>query len=155
MLIALGSLGRLDLLQRRFPDGIVIPNAVWQEVVATGADRPGAVAVSAAKWITVEAVSDRARVDGFASQLDLGESEALALATEKGAGIVLLDEKDARQMAEHIGLVPLGTVGILIWARRNGLIANLRLELDALRERGKFRVSESLYAAALRAVGET
>ena len=85
VLIALGSLGRLDLLQRRFPERIVIPQAVWQEVVATGAGRPGAVAVATAKWITVEPVSDRARVDGFTSQLDLGESEALALATEKGA----------------------------------------------------------------------
>lgn len=91
MLIALGSLGRLDLLEERFPEGIVVPAAVWQEVVETGAGRAGAAAVATAKWITVEAVRDGARV---------------------------------------------------------------REQLDALRRRGKFRISQTLYAVALRAVGE-
>ena len=154
VLIALGSLGRLDLLERRFPEGIVVPAAFWHEVVETGAGRAGAVAVASAKWITVEAVRDESRVQEFFRDLDLGESEALALAMEKSAAIVLLDEKDARQMATQLGLAPLGTVGMLIWACRSGLIGSLREQLDALRRQGKFRISQTLYAAALRAVGE-
>ncbi len=154
VLIALGSLGRLDLLRQRFPEGICGPAAVWKEVVETGGGRPGAEAVAAAKWIAVEMVKDESRVRGFAQSLDVGEAEALALAVEMSAAVILLDEKDARQTAERLGLAPLGTGGLLIWARRAGLIASLRSELDALRQRGKFRVSDSLYLAALRAVGE-
>ena len=103
VLIALGSLGRLDLLERRFPEGIVVPAAVWHEVVETGVGRAGAAAVASAKWITVEAVRDESRVREFFRDLDFGESEALALAMEKSAAIVLLDEKDARQMATQLG----------------------------------------------------
>ena len=154
VLIALGSLGRLDLLERRFPEGIVVPAAVWHEVVETGAGRAGAAAVASAKWITVEAVRNESRVREFFRDLDLGESEALALAMEKSAAIVLLDEKDARQMATQLGLAPLGTVGVLIWARRSGFIGSLREQLDALRRQGKFRISQTLYAVALHAVGE-
>jgi hypothetical protein len=154
VLIALGSLGRLDLLERRFPEGIVVPAAVWHEVVETGAGRAGAAAVASAKWITVEVVRDESRVREFFRDLDLGESEALALAMEKSAAIVLLDEKDARQMTTQLGLAPLGTVGVLIWARRSGFIGSLREQLDALRRQGKFRISQTLYAVALRAVGE-
>jgi predicted nucleic acid-binding protein len=154
VLIALGSLGRLDLLERRFPEGILVPTAVWHEVVETGAGRAGAAAVATAKWITVGAVRDESRVKEFSHDLDVGESEALALALEKSAAIVLLDEKDARQMATQLGLAPLGTIGLLIWARRSGLIGSLRQQLDALRRQGKFRISQTLYATALRAVGE-
>jgi predicted nucleic acid-binding protein len=43
---------------------------------------------------------------------------------------------------------------VLIWARRSGLIGSLREQLDALRRQGRFRISQTLYAVALRAVGE-
>ena len=100
MLIALGGLGRIELLVQRFPGGISVPLAVWREVVETGRGRPGANAVATASWISVEAVRDASRARIFALTLDEGESEALALAVEKSADVVLLDEKDARQMAE-------------------------------------------------------
>lgn len=154
VLIALGSLGRLELLAQQFPDGIQVPSAVWREVVEAGGDRPGARAVADAKWIAVRGVKDDSRVRGFAQSLDEGEAEALALAVEISASVILLDEKDARHMAERLGFAPLGTVGLLIWARRTGRVASLRVELDSLRFKGKFRVSDSLYATALRAVGE-
>lgn len=147
--------GESNSLVQRFPGGISVPLAVWREVVETGRGRPGANAVATASWISVEAVRDASRARIFALTLDEGESEALALAVEKSADVVLLDEKDARQMAEKIGLAPLGTVGLLVWARRVGLIANLRVELEALRDKVKFRISDALVASALRAAGET
>jgi predicted nucleic acid-binding protein len=51
VLIGLSSIQRLELLSRRFDEGIWIPEAVWREVVVAGKDRPGADAVSAARWI--------------------------------------------------------------------------------------------------------
>lgn len=42
VLIALSSIRRLELLEQRFPEGVIIPDAVWREVVETGHGRPGA-----------------------------------------------------------------------------------------------------------------
>jgi predicted nucleic acid-binding protein len=87
--------------------------------------------------------------------LDEGEAEAIALASELGARVVLLDERDARRMAERIGLRVLGTVGVLVWAKRAGHIASLSAELDALEGRGRFRLSKALRERVLREVDET
>ncbi len=42
----LSTIGQLSLLNQRFPDGIIVPQAVWREVVETGRDRPGAQEVA-------------------------------------------------------------------------------------------------------------
>ena len=92
--------------------------------------------------------------DVLRAELDEGEAEAIALCREAKAGTVLLDEKDARRAARRLGLTVLGTVGILIWARRTGRIARMSDQLSALQTRGKFRLSSAVCEEALRAVGE-
>ncbi len=154
VLIALAAIGRLSLLARRFPDGIVIPQAVWREVVENGEGKPGAQAVSEAEWIERRAVRDRDLVVLLLESLDEGEAEAIALSREIGTPLVLLDEKDARRVARRLGLRVLGTVGLLIWAKREGLIIHLKEELDRLRREGGFRLSQEVYEEALREVHE-
>jgi len=88
------------------------------------------------------------------AELDEGEAEAIVLAYEMGAGVVLLDERDARRTAERMGLRVLGTVGILVWAKRTGRVESLRADLDALVGRGRFRLSQALRDRALREAGE-
>ena len=87
-------------------------------------------------------------------ELDDGEVAAIALAYEIQADVVLIDEQDARQAAQQLGLRVLGTVGILTWAKQNGKLSSLRAALDELREKGKFRISQKLYERALNEVGE-
>jgi len=70
------------------------------------------------------------------------------------ADIILLDDKLARNMASGFGLKILGTVGILIWAKRAGLIDLLGTELDTLLTKANFRLSQDLIRMALREVGE-
>ncbi|MFM7369842.1 MAG: DUF3368 domain-containing protein, partial [Sphaerospermopsis kisseleviana] len=70
------------------------------------------------------------------------------------AQAILLDEKNARRVAKRMNLPTLGTVGILIWAKQNGLISNLKEQLDALQTIGKFRLSYLIYQEALRKVDE-
>jgi len=53
-----------------------------------------------------------------------------------------------------MNLPVLGTVGILIWAKQNGLILNLREQLDSLQFVGKFRLSNLIYQEAIKKVGE-
>ena len=154
ILIGLSSIGLLHLLRDRFPKGIFIPEAVWREVVVEGGDRPGAQEVSEANWIAVHKISDDRVVRLLRAELDEGEAEAIALALEKNAKLVLLDERDARQAAMRMDLSILGTIGILIWARKTGKIKTLREYLDALRSRGKFRFSHELYKRALIEAGE-
>ena len=86
--------------------------------------------------------------------LDEGEAEAIAFACEIGVDVVLLDERDARREAERLGLAVLGTVGILLWAKRSGCLASLREALDALRTQAKFRIGPSLYDRVLQEAGK-
>lgn len=154
VLIGLSSIGKLRLLQERFPQGLLIPEAVRREVVDEGEGRPGTREISQAKWIEVQRVGDSRIVDLLRTEFDEGEAEAIALAHEVGAEIILLDERDARRAAKRMNLKVLGTVGVLIWARKVGKVMTLKEQLDALREYGKFRISQALYERALHEVGE-
>lgn len=99
-------------------------------------------------------VKDRNLVISLGRYLDDGESEAIALALEVGADIILLDERDARDTAEAFGLNILGVIGLLVWARKKQLVPNLKDELIRLQEVAKFRFSGELYQRALAEVGE-
>lgn len=154
VLISLSTIGQLSLLPDRFPDGVLVPPAVWKEVVEHGEGRPGAHEVAGVNWITVCNVKSREIVQLLEMELDEGEAEAVVLAHEIGAEVVLLDERDARRAAKKLGLRVLGTLGILIWAKRVGKLPSLREALDALQNQARFRISRALYERALREVGE-
>ena len=154
ILIALSRIEQLDLLSQRFEEGILIPQAVWHEVVETGSGRSGANEVRVANWITVRQITNSPLFALLHTDLDKGESEAIALYIEEQADIILLDERSARRKAISLGLTVLGTVGILIWAKRVGLIENLRQQLNALQITGHFHISRTVYKQALQSVGE-
>lgn len=154
VLISLGSIEQLALLYDRFPQGVLISQAVWREVVEQGGRRPGAQEVADATWIRVQKVAPSGIVRLLRTELDEGEAETIALAYEIGADLVLLDERDARRAAKRLRLDSLGTIGVLIWAKQSGRVPSLRVMLDALQLQGKFRISRALYEQALREVGE-
>ena len=154
VLITLGTIEQLALLPRRFPEGVLVPQAVWREVVETGKGQPGSEEMESASWVVVREVKDQGLVSLLCSELDEGEAEAIALAREEQVLVVLLDEKDARRVARRLNLHVMGTVGLLIWARRVGAIASLREQLDTLRTLGRFHMSQAVYDEALLAVGE-
>lgn len=154
ILIGLSSIAKLDLLHKRFPQGISIPEAVWQEVVETGQGLPGAEQVGSAEWIVRQQVQNKAFSLSLNTYLDQGEAEVIALGQEIDADILLLDEKSARNVAVRLNYTVLGTVGILIWAKRNALLFNLSHELDLLQQKGGFRISRDVYEYALQQAGE-
>jgi len=156
VLIALSSIGQLSILTQRFPDGILLPQAVWYEVVETGAGRAGATDVAAGLnvWLTVQNVQNKTLISLLQQDLDNGEAEAIALLLEPSSDALLLDEKKARQVARRMTLPILGTLGLLVWAKRQGVIVDLQEQLDALRTVAKFRLSQQVYNEALRQVGE-
>jgi len=151
-LIALAQIGHFNLLRSLYGE-LRIPPAVRDEVVASGRGRPGAVEVRAAAWIHIVGVRDTTAVQLMRERLDAGESEAIVLAIELQADLLLIDEARGRRVAEARGLNKTGTVGTLIAAKKRGLISVVTPLLDELRAAG-FRMSEELYQTSRALAGE-
>jgi len=84
--------------------------------------------------------------------VDPGEAEAIALAYEKGMRLIV-DDLKGRRAAQQLGLAVTGTVGLIVKARQEGVVAAVRPLLDAL-DAQQFRISSALRTEALRLVGE-
>jgi uncharacterized protein len=152
-LIALIRIGQLDLLRQLYSE-IIIPEAVWHEVVVEGADQPGAEVVSSASWIVRRTVTNRPLVHGLQQELDAGEAEAIALAVEIDDALLLMDERLGRDTARHFDIRYTGVVGVLVEAKHKGFVQAIQPHLDALRNLAGFRVSETLYRRVLQDEGE-
>ncbi|MFH1634431.1 MAG: DUF3368 domain-containing protein [Chloroflexota bacterium] len=152
-LVNLGRIGRLGLLQRLYGE-LIIPKAVWQEVVVDGAGQPGAVYVKSADWIKIRTVANKPLVQSFRQGLDAGEAEAIALALEIDADLLLMDERLGREVAHHFGVRYTGLIGVLVEAKHNGQISEIKSLLNDLRYKAGFRVSDSLYMRVLHDEGE-
>ena len=88
------------------------------------------------------------------SHLDRGEAEAIVLALELGADELLIDERLGRREASQRGLSLIALLGVLLVAKRRGLVVAIRSVIDDLIVQAGFRVSNQLYAKVLIAVGE-
>ena len=151
-LIGLAKIGRLTLLQELFGT-ITIPPAVYDEVVTNAPNRPGAKEIRQAAWIQTQSPIDQTKVDYLRADLDPGEAEALVLAEELDASWILLDEPKARLAAKLLGLKFVGTVGLLLLAKRLGKISSVKPLLDELRAK-KFHLNERVYQAVLKEAGK-
>lgn len=134
-LIALARSGQLDVLRALFGQ-IIIPAAVYDEVVTQGAGRPGSVEVAQAEWIITKQIQDQLAVQALCLTLGRGESEAMVLAAETAARFLILDDWRARQSAIGMGLPVVGTLSLLQRATEKGLIADLESSLEKLRQAG-------------------
>lgn len=155
-LIHLSAVSDLHLLRDLF-DRIIIPDPVFREVVTSGGGRSGAGEVDAAVgvWITVEPRRPSALTIRMMEQqkLHLGEAQAMELALEMKADLLLLDEQRAVEFARSIGLTVARTGTVYVAAKRSGLIDSVGGRLDALRGAG-FWLHERDYQALLRVCGE-
>ena len=86
--------------------------------------------------------------------LDAGEAAVIALSRELNPDLVLIDERKARKVARNIyGLRVIGTAGILVKAKKIGLLDNIASLLQIMRDSG-YRIGDSIVDAALKQVGE-
>jgi predicted nucleic acid-binding protein len=151
-LIAFAALGKLDLLRQLF-GRVCIPGAVFDEVVVRGRGLPGSGEVDAANWIETHRVRDGFSVNLLREELDAGESEAIVLAQELGASLVLIDDGVARRKTQRLGLRVVGTLGVLLMCKEAGLIAQVQPVLEQLRQTD-FRMSLRVYREVLLKAGE-
>jgi predicted nucleic acid-binding protein len=90
-------------------------------------------------WIQAIPVKDTQKIQAIRTNLDLGESSAIALALETENSLLVLDEKKARSYAKHLGLSLTGTLGLLLLAHKAGLIESLDTILAELKQHN-FRI---------------
>lgn len=153
VLINLAWLGKLSLLEALFGE-LFVPRAVWDEIVERGAGKPGSAEIRAAAWVKVGSVANTPLVRVLQQYLDAGEAEAIALALEMDADLLLMDERLGRSTAHHLGLKLIGVIGILVLAKERDHLAAIKPELDYLRQVAGFYISESLYQRVLQDTGE-
>lgn len=122
-IINLAGIGHLDLLKQLY-GRIIIPQAVYQEIVVTGAGEAGANEVKRLEWISTYTATDPALVNSLSVELDPGEAEAIACALELKADLLLLDEKRGRLIAQRLGLKFIGLLGLLIEAKHKGIVTH-------------------------------
>lgn len=129
-LITLSKIGKVELLKEIFPE-IFVPGAVEEEF---GYELP--------EFLRVVAIKDKDLLEFSTSSLGPGESEVLTLAVELNADGVIIDEKKGRKEAKKLGLKLLGTLGLLLLAKKRGLIDDLEDMVDKIVENG-FYISDS------------
>jgi len=152
-LIGLASIGRLELLRDLFEE-VYIPQAVFDETVTFGREESKAKQeVSNADWIHIVGVKDRLAVNVLLDEMDLGEVETIVLASEMNADWVLMDEKKGRRKLAQLNIPKIGTLGILLKAKQNGLISLLRPEIEDLQKSG-FSISPNVIEEVLEVAGE-
>lgn len=149
----LAAVGQLDLLQQLYGN-ILIPQAVYDEMVGIGKTVPGAVEVQTLSWIQTQPVTDSNQVAELQQDIHLGEAEAIVLALELGAELLIIDDRRGRVMASQCGLRVTGVMGVLLEAKSRELIPAVKPVIDQLIEQVCFRVSSQLYADVLQAAGE-
>lgn len=152
-LVNLARIGQLTLLPQLFGQ-VLIPEAVWREVVEDGSGQPGADEIRIAAWIKRMAVSNRQLVYSLRQDLDPGEAEAIALAVEIDADWLLMDERLGRETAAYFGLRYVGLIGILAEAKQRDMLQELRPLLHQLRDVAGFWISSALYNQVLHDAGE-
>ena len=134
-LIGLSKIGQLYILRQLF-EKILVPSAVFHEVVVVGAGRSGAKEINNAEWIEIQEAKNQLAVQAFRLTLGAGESEAIVLAQECAADFIILDDWKARQMALGLSLPVIGTVAVLTKAAEKGIIRELQPVLEDLRKAG-------------------
>jgi predicted nucleic acid-binding protein len=122
-LIHLAEIGRLPLLH--VFEALHIPDAVWSETVEQGrvgeADTLGLSNVQRHTLLQTQVV--QFIQDNSLEGLQAGELECLYLCQQIGASVLLTDDLAVREVAKHLHLTPVGSLGIVVRAYRAGYIS--------------------------------
>jgi len=144
------QINNLDILETLFKQ-VIIPEKVFEELLDYERQKE---AIESRSWIKVKPVLNRQEVIKLENLLDSGEAEAIILAKELNAEMLIIDERKGRKVAEENGLKIIGLLGILIRGKKKGHIAELKPIINELIQKNGFRVSKNLYERILIEVNE-
>jgi uncharacterized protein len=139
------QIGEIELLRLIF-SRVIIPDAVYREICEVEANRTALIQLD---WIERMTVSDTTLRDRLLLTVDPGEADAIALAVELSADYLLIDEALGRSVAKDLGLNITGLLGVLLRAKRDGHITQIKPYLGRLVNEAGFRLSAALIDDAL------
>ena len=145
--------GRLDILQKLFIE-IIVPPAVDAEIRALRQFNQNLREYETADWIKISAPANLQKVQALQTELDEGEAQAIALALELNCDLLLMDERIGTNVARQEGLQTVGLVGVLIKAKDEKLITEVRSILNDLKTVAGFWLGEKLENKILEQLGE-
>jgi len=150
-LISLAIINHLELLQKLYQQ-VFVPPAVWHEVTVKGKGMPGAAAVANLSWLEIRKPEPQV-LQPLSILVDPGEAEVIALAQSIENSIVLLDDSQARRVAERFDIPRIGTLGLLRRAKKQGLVREIRPLIEQLKANNIY-MADRLIEAVLQDVGE-
>ena len=149
--IALSICGQIPLLQKLYAD-VCIPLHVKEEIVAGGRESFGVYELETCEWVRIEKVRDTEKIK-LLYELEQGEAEVIILAKEKSIQLVLIDEKVARLQAKVLGLNVIGTLGVLLMAKKKGLLNAIKPAIAKILENGIW-IRDEIVIGILKNAGE-
>lgn len=151
-LIVQCNVGRLEILRTLYTE-ITIPEAVFAEVTKKE-DSACQIVKNSLDWIRVERILSPSDKKMYQAKLHDGEVEVMILAQEGvRADLVILDDNAAKKTAKYLGLTVTGTLGILLKAKKAGIIPVIAPVLEAIKKNG-FYISETVERIVLEEAGE-
>lgn len=150
-ILSLALIGRLELLRDLYGT-IMIPQAVRSEIAV---EQSGAPEVAQTDWIITRPIDPNIVLKLLLREVDRGEAEAIALALQTNADVLLIDERKARHLAAYLELGIVGLLDVLQEAKQRQLIVSVKPILDDLIARARFRLSHKLYQRILFTAGES
>lgn len=151
-LINFAAINRLDILKKLLAK-VIIFESVYGETTQTSFSSSQLILNAIAEeWLQVEVI--KGIPDNISNLLDPGEREAIALALFNGETRILLDEQEARKIAKSLELRVIGTLGILILAKKHQIISQVKPPLEQMRKEAQYWVSDSLVRQILEQVEE-
>ena len=151
-LIALSHVSQLDVLKRLYGE-IVIPEAVYRELSIKTESICKKAVDNSLEWIRIKSINNEMAKAMYKTQLHDGEVEVIILSKEIAADVVIIDDANAKKHAKYLGLPVTGTLGVLIKAKREGYINELKPIFSQMVENGIY-ISQSLMESCLKQAGE-
>ncbi|WP_373514219.1 DUF3368 domain-containing protein [Persicitalea sp.] len=144
------KIDRLEILEQVYGT-VTIPEAVFEEL-EKGRNKSYYIDLTDLSWIAIKAVKEKKLLTNLA-ELDVGEAEVIAIASELEARLVIIDEVLGQKIAKQASLKVTGTLGVLIKAKEMGLIDKLGPLVDDLQAQGIW-IGDKLKETVLRQVEE-
>ncbi|WP_426670647.1 DUF3368 domain-containing protein [Mucilaginibacter sp. McL0603] len=109
--------------------------------------------MSLPQWVTILSVKNKTLQNDLSFIVDPGEASAIALAHEIENNYLITDDLQARRLAIKLGLPMMGTLGVLLLAKQNGLINLVAPYLELIKQTN-FRMAPELFHTVLKEAGE-
>ena len=139
--IILTNIGELELLHKVYGQIVTTPEIATEY----GEILP--------EWVEIATVKDKYRQQLLEMQIDRGESSAIALALETSDSTIILDDYKARKIADQLGIIFTGTIGVIIKAKLNGIIPSIKPLLEKIKQTD-FRLPADIELQALKEANE-